>query len=94
MTNYLGSLVTQITWDGTSQVAIVVLGVTGIFLVAKKSKWGFVFGLASQPFWFITSYQHQQWGVFFVSIAYTASWIYGIYNWFKKPKTPADPSAL
>lgn len=37
-------------WDIISQVAIVFLGAGAIILVAKKNKWGFVLGLASQPF--------------------------------------------
>ncbi len=42
-----------------SQIAIFILGVGAIILVAKKNKWGFVFGLLSQPFWFITSYVNE-----------------------------------
>lgn len=73
-------------WDTISQVAIFILGVTSIILVARKNKWGFVFGLLAQPFWYITSFINKQWGVFFVSIIYTLSWAYGIYEWFFKNK--------
>jgi nicotinamide riboside transporter PnuC len=68
------------------QIAIFILGASAIILVARKNKWGFVIGLLSQPFWFITSYQNQQWGIFLVGIIYTISWIYGIYEWFYKQK--------
>jgi nicotinamide riboside transporter PnuC len=71
-------------WDIIAQIGIAVFGVAAIIMVAKKNKWGFVFGLISQPFWYITSYLNGQWGVFFVSIIYTASWTYGVYNWFYK----------
>jgi nicotinamide riboside transporter PnuC len=71
-------------WDFIAQIGIAIFGVLGILLVARKNKWGFVFGLLSQPFWFITSYINKQWGVFFLSIIYTGSWGYGIYNWFRK----------
>ncbi len=71
-------------WDAVSQIAIFVFGVLAIVLIARKNKWGFVFGLLTQPFWFITSYIHEQWGVFFVSITYTLSWIYGVHEWFYK----------
>jgi len=47
-----------------SQIAIFILGAEAIILVAKKNKWGFVAGLLSQPFWFITSYINKQWGIF------------------------------
>ena len=72
--------------DLISQIAIPILGATAIMLVAKKNKWGFVFGLASQPFWFITSLVNQQWGVFIVNIILTFSWLLGIYEWFFKKK--------
>lgn len=73
-------------WDIVSQVAILIFGVGAIVLVAKKNKWGFVIGLLSQPFWFITSFVHHQWGIFLVSLVYTLSWLYGIYEWFLKDK--------
>lgn len=73
-------------WDAISQIGIAIFGVTAIVLVAKKNKWGFVFGLLSQPFWFITSLTNKQWGIFFVSIIYSFSWIFGIYQWFFKDK--------
>ena len=72
--------------DIIAQIGIAIFGVTAIILVAKKNKWGFVFGLLSQPFWYITSYMNKQWGVFFLSFVYTASWCYGVYEWFFKKK--------
>lgn len=76
-----------------SQVAITILGVFSIVLIAKKNKWGFVFGLASQPFWFYTSYINEQWGIFLLSFVYLGSWIYGIYYWFLVDQTPATAVA-
>ena len=73
-------------WDTISQIVIFVLGIGSIVLVARKNKWGFVLGLLTQPFWYITSYINKQWGVFFVSIAYTISWGYGVYEWFHKDR--------
>jgi len=70
--------------DTIAQVGIALFGVASVLLVAKKNKWGFVLGLLSQPFWLLTSYLNNQWGVFFLSIIYTFSWVYGIYNWFYK----------
>ena len=70
--------------DLISQFAIPILGTSSIILIAKKNKWGFVLGLAAQPFWFITSFINQQWGVFIVGFIYTLSWIFGVYEWFFK----------
>lgn len=72
----------NIMLDVICQIVISITGVTALFLMAKGNRWGFVVGLISQPFWFITTYQHQQWGIFGISFVYTANWIYGIYNWF------------
>jgi len=75
-------------WDFLIQAGILIFGAGAIILVARKNKWGFVLGLFSQPFWFITATTHRQWGVFLVSIIYTFSWIYGIYCWFfHRPQT-------
>jgi nicotinamide riboside transporter PnuC len=73
-------------WDTISQIFIAIFGVAAVILVAKKNKWGFVLGLLSQPFWFITSFINKQWGIFFLSIVYAGSWILGIYEWFYKNK--------
>lgn len=70
--------------DALSQVGVAFFGIIAIILVSRKNKWGFVFGLASQPFWFITSYCNKQWGVFLLTIIYTLTWAYGIYEWFRK----------
>lgn len=70
--------------DTIAQFGMVIFGFTAIVLVAKKNKWGFVFGLLSQPFFIITSVVNKQPGLFIVAILYTGSWVYGIYEWFYK----------
>ncbi len=78
-----------VTLEIISQVGISVFGVLAIILVSRKNKWGFVFGLASQPFWYITAYLHSQWGIMFLNVIYTGSWLYGFYQWFyKKEEKP------
>lgn len=72
-----------------AQVCIFTLGVLSIILIAQKNKWGFVCGLATQPFWYYTTYVHGQWGIFFLNIAYTVSWTYGIFKWFRS-ETPTQ----
>jgi len=75
-------------WDTISQFVIFFTGVAAIFLVARRNKWGFVLGLIGQPFWFITTYLHGQWGLFFLNFAYAFVWGYGIYEWFFKKSPP------
>lgn len=77
-------------WDYVSQFGMVIFGLPAIFLVAKRNKWGFVLGLLSQPFFFITSYVNHQWGMFFLSFLYTINWCFGIYEWFYKPQQQSE----
>lgn len=76
----------MIVLDIIAQVGVAIFGISAIVLVAKKNKWGFVLGLFSQPFWLLTSFINKQWGVFFVCIIYTFTWVFGIYQWFFKNK--------
>jgi nicotinamide riboside transporter PnuC len=78
--------------DALAQFGILVFGLSAMFLVARKNKWGFVLGLLTQPFWFTTAFLNEQWGVFLNSIVYTGIWVYGIYNWFWK-RPPIDNAA-
>lgn len=67
-----------------SQIFIACFGITSSFLVANKNKWGFVFGLCSQPFWIYTTIAHKQYGMIILTVIYTFNWAYGCYKWFKK----------
>jgi len=65
------------------QVGILILGPTAVFLSqsgARFRKWAPWVGLASQPFWFWSAISAHQWGVFCVSIIYTAAWARGIWR--------------
>jgi len=75
--------------DFVAQIGVFIFGVIAIILVSRKNKWGFVFGLLSQPFWFITAYTNRQWGVFLLTFIYTGSWMYGIREWFFKNRRSA-----
>lgn len=74
--------------DTICQFGIIIFGLLSIFLIARKNRWGFVFGLLAQPFWFITTYTNQQWGIFLLAAAYTVTWAYGIWEWFFKKEKP------
>ncbi len=66
------------------QIAITIIGCITGWLVndadPNKRKYASIFGLASQPFWFYSAYITEQWGIFFMSIMYTALWMRGFYN--------------
>jgi len=74
------------TLDTIAQIGIAVLGISAVLLVAKKNKWGFVLGVAAQPFWLTTSFLNKQWGVFLLSMIYVVTWSFGVYEWFSKDK--------
>ena len=64
-----------------SQSAIF-MGPVGAMLLGVGSRWGFLVGLATQPFWFYTSFRHRQWGIFIASIFYAIGWAVGAYRNF------------
>lgn len=61
------------------QVFIAVTELIAVGLLQAKTrqyrKWASIFGLLGQPFWFYTSYQQEQWGVFMVCFCFLALWI-------------------
>lgn len=68
------------------QIGIAIFGVVAVWLSqdanASRRKYAPIFGLCSQPFWFYTAYINQQWGVLFLSLLYTVSWIKGIHTYW------------
>lgn len=66
------------------QIFIFILGGLSIYLVGsndkKTRKYGYIFGLLSQPFWIYSAYINNQNGILFLSLWYTYSWGRGIYK--------------
>lgn len=74
--------------DNLSQVGIMIFGCSAIWLVGRTEhwrRWGYIFGLLSQPFWFYTAVVHHQWGVVALSCWYSYAWSQGIWNYWIKP---------
>ena len=70
-----------------SQVGIIFFGALSVYLVGRRDKWqrwGYIAGLCSQPFWFVSSWKAAQWGIFAVSVWYTFSWLNGVWNYWIK----------
>ncbi len=68
-------------WDIFSQAGIL-LSVVGYLMLAKKNRWGWVIGLASQPFWFYSSITNHQIGIIINTVFFSAAQLYGIWKWF------------
>ncbi len=68
-----------------NQFFILVFSAIAIGLVGRRekwSRWGYIFGIASQPFWLYETFAEKQWGMFALSIWYCISWGQGIYNYW------------
>ena len=66
---------------------IMVFSPIAIYLVSRQdkySRYGFILGLLAQPFWAYTSFVHEQWGIFVMTLFYAYSWANGIIKNFKK----------
>ena len=69
------------------QTGIVILSCISAWLISSKgswNKWGFVVGLASEPFWFYTTYTHEQWGLFAICFFFTWTHARGARRGFTK----------
>lgn len=73
--------------DLISQILATVLGGVAIWLVSRKEhwkRWGYIVGLFSQPFWFITLVINKQYILIGLCCWYTYSWAQGIWNYWIK----------
>lgn len=71
--------------DSMLQIAIAVLSFVAITMIGSDGplhRWGFVVGLASQPFWIIATWRARQWGILLLAIFYCGAWSQGIFNRF------------
>lgn len=67
------------------QFIIAVTGITAIALTQQSKfptwkKFAPVFGLIGQPFWIISTYQTNQYGIFTLCCCYLFLWSFGLYN--------------
>ncbi len=70
------------------QIIIPLTGATAIWLSQQANeswkKYASILGLIGQPFWFYSSFQAEQWGIFALCFFYTYSWAVGFKNnWIK-----------
>lgn len=56
---------------------------------AKARKWSPIFGIAAQPFWFISTINASQWGIAALTVIYTAIYLYGFkVQWLTPARKP------
>ena len=59
------------------QIGIPVFGLSSILLLNLGYGWAPFIGLASQVFWFRTTFRNRQWGIVVNCFIYTAAWLLG-----------------
>lgn len=69
------------TVDRLVQPVLPVLVATTLFLIAKRNRWGFVVGLATQPVWILTYWLHRQWGGLLTVAISTSAFVVGVREW-------------
>lgn len=67
-------------------VALAVIGIFGIWLAGRKSKWGWAIGFFAQVLWFIFALVTKQYGFILSAVAY--GWVYAnnYLKWKKEQK--------
>lgn len=61
-----------------------------MLLVARRNRWGFVVGLASQPAWAFTYVLHHQWGGLITTVLATGALSLGVREWFRAAPATSD----
>jgi len=67
------------------QFWIIIFGCAAVWFISRKehwSRWGYIFGLISQPAWIYTAIKHDQWGILCISLWYSYCWAKGIWNFW------------
>jgi hypothetical protein len=69
--------------EHVAQGAILLLTSCSMWLIAMPApsdRWGFLVGLAAQPFWFASTIRARQWGMFANSLIYTGALVFGLWQ--------------
>lgn len=71
------------------QIGIAFFGVIAVWLSQDSRpqwcRWACIFGLCSQPFWFMAAWKAEQWGILFLCFLYAASWLRGVKtHWLRR----------
>ncbi len=70
------------------QAVIMLTAIVALLLLTlqnRHSRWGHVVGLLGQPAWLFSTGSHGQFGMFVVSLAFTAIYLWGIWKFWICP---------
>lgn len=65
---------------------LAIVGIAGIYLAGKKSKWGWGLGLGAQVLWLIFALVTAQYGFILTALAYGAVYGKNLYQWHREDK--------
>lgn len=72
------------------QTIILITGGLSIWLTQcsheKTRRWACIVGLAGNPFCLISTYNSGLWGMFLLTLFYSAAWLNGVWAFWVKPK--------
>lgn len=69
---------------------LMAVGVFGLYLAGRKSKWGWAVGIAAQILWIAYAIVTQQWGFIISAIAYGAVYIKNFITWRREEEAVED----
>ena len=76
----------MVDFDIISQTLIAIFGISAVYLSQQSNddlkKWASVCGLISQPFWFYSMVQSEQYIIVLLCVLYTISWGVGFRNYW------------
>ena len=76
----------MISLHDLAQAWVLVFSALAIFCVARTDKWhrwGFVFGLLSEPGWLVAAWMADQWGTIVLCGWWSVSWAVGAWRRFR-----------
>lgn len=71
------------------QILLFLFSASAIWLLSSdqpwSDRWGFLVGLAGQPFWIAETYAAEQYAMLTLSLFYTLAWAKGVRkHWFRR----------
>lgn len=67
------------------------VGIAGIYLAGRKSKWGWGLGLFAQILWVVFALTTAQYGFILTAVAYGAVYGKNLYQWHREDSPKEEP---
>lgn len=67
------------------------VGIAGIYLAGRKSKWGWGLGLFAQILWVVFALSTAQYGFILTAVAYGAVYLKNLLQWHREDSQKEEP---